>query len=949
MKNHFRYFQRDEKSPWIAVHDEGAENEARAQGAVRLTPLCTNKQLGNLEGTDIPRDVRFYGPFYADIDDKHDLQAAIRSGVRLMDRLMKDYGVLEQDIQLFLSGSKGIHLFLPPCSFGLERSVVRLPQIFKEMAKTLYVPGLDLQPYSLRNAFRLPNVKRSDGAYRVPVSGAELRELDPEGYRDLCSKPRNDYAHPRPTGKSYPLLMALFEGAQEAAKRSERPTAEPTTVLASVLRDKFKDEMPPCISALADGKVDETKNFNQVAFQAAVFAARMSPEGLGVFEPIFSRISDNTSSSQYGSSRARLEHLEAGYYYARATPGYEFSCNAMRSVLKHRVCGDCPLEAAQIVGTPEDAARVMGLNVRSDGYFDETAKNPRRISTFVLEPDHIYSEIMEDGAIRRVGTVATVKTNGNSVGRVYLDESAWTNRAAFLRALNGIGNLSYLGGDADLQKIKYVTMAEPDLPEKIRVHEMGMHISKVNDREVRTYVGRGKSINSLRMPDTFNFDGLPLYESFLLQGNHLAVDNAEARAALTLLLQLNDLKVMAILVGWNAATHLKAHLHALYRQFPSVNLWGNQSAGKTTTAQYACLLGGVDFVTEHEVMNIPISTPYSWLDSLSNAATTPMIWDEVNRSANRMPAKNYAKACEMLKATWNGQGANKGTLGGTSSSQGISIRTYHMVRPVIFCSEQQPALPALVDRAIGVMMTKAGLKGRREVLHDLRDRLPGLRKLANLLLVAALRTPTTEVAQMFREADKAMPDEMRERPRYGMATCMLGLRWLQKVCEDAQLLDDDLDQLLQQAQAALLEHVAAVKAAHDSQDLSSEVDKAMGELFEILDLGVQFSNDIPGVPPPPLRLGVNFTVISRAGRELLYLDVRSAHSAYLRHVRAKGQEVILDQLKDFIVLSKQEDYVESYVQDPSILANRFAMVLDLKKAGKRGLPVELLGEAKSEF
>lgn len=945
MKHHYRYYQRDEKSPWIAVHDDEAEREARAQGAVRLTPLCTNKQLGNFEGTDLPRDVRFFGPFYADIDNKGDLQAAIDSGVRFVDRLIGDYGVAERDIQVFLSGSKGVHIFVPPSAFGLERSVARLPQIFKEMAKVLYVPGLDLQPYSLRNAFRLVNVQRSDGAYRVPVSVAELRELDPEGYRDLCSKPRLDYDHPRPSGVSYPPLIALFEAAAEAAKKAARPNVEPSTVLPAVLRDKFKDELPPCMVALGDGKVDTSKNFNEVAFQAAVFAARLSPDGYGVFDPVFDRMADNIESSQYSTPRLRREHLDGCYHYVRNS-SYQFSCNAMRSVLKHRVCADCVLQAAEVVETPEDAARVVGLGVRADGYFDETSKTPRRISTFVVEPEHVYSEIMDDGSVRRVGTVANVKTNGTSVGRVFLEEEAWTNRQAFLRSLKGLGNLSFLGGDADLQKIKFVTMSEPDLPEKIRVTTMGMHISTINDREVRTYVERDRSINSVRMPDTHNFDGIPQYEPFLLKGNHNQVPDEVATEALKLLLQMNDIKVVGTMVGWVTATHLKAHLHYLYRQFPPLNAWGNQSSGKTTTARIVCVLGGVDFIRDHEEMNVPSSTPFAWLDSLSNCSSVPVLWDELNRTAKRMTAEGYAKACEMLKATWDGSGANKGTI--RSHSNGVGIRTYKMVRPAIYCSEQPPTNLALVDRSVSVLFTRQGMKGKRDIHQQLRERIAGLRKLAYVLLVAALKTPTSDVAAMFKAADKEMP-EMKERPRYGLAVCLMGLYWLKKVCADAEMLDDELAGLLDKAADAVKTRAAAVKESQDHEEMVSEVDRAMGEMFEILDLAVQVDKGLANVNPP-LRAGIHFQIVNRAGRSLLYIDVRSAHSAYLRHARAKGVDVVLDQLKDFMILARVEEYVDSFVQDTAILGGRFAMVVDLKKAKKRGLPVEMLGEnAYEEF
>ena len=45
----------------------------------------------------------------------------------------------------------------------------------------------------------------------------------------------------------------------------------------------------------------------------------------------------------------------------RSTERYNFSCNAMRSVLKGRPCDECPLEAVKVVDSPESAARELAL------------------------------------------------------------------------------------------------------------------------------------------------------------------------------------------------------------------------------------------------------------------------------------------------------------------------------------------------------------------------------------------------------------------------------------------------------------------------------------------------------------------------------------------------------------------------------------------------------------
>lgn len=944
MRNQYRYFQRGEKTPWIAVPDDGAEAAARADNAVRLTVLSTSKILGGIEGDVVPKEVKFYGPLYFDIDHKGDLPLAIESANRLVTKLIDEYGMDPADIDVFLSGSKGLHLFIDPTAFGLSRSTLHLPAIYRQMAVALFVSGVDMQVYSLRNAFRLVNIQRDDGKYRVQVTVEELRGLNEARYRELVSGPRPDFRPPAKTGMLYNQLHILFEHAQQQARKLLRDVKDSSAVYAPILKQHFEAEAPPCMLQFAEGKRAENKTFNEVATQVAVFAARLNPDGLGAFEPIYERIADNQHSSSYDSYRSRREHMDGQLAYMRNQTQWTFSCNATRSVLRNRCCEECPLEAAVVVETPEDAAKVVGIAARPDGYFDTTQKSPRRLSTFLLEPQYIYNEVMEDGQTRRVGTVAAVKANGNTLGEVTLDERAWLNRTQFLQSLTGISNLSFFGGDGDIQKLKYVTMSDNDLPERSKVNEMGLHIQTINDREVRTYVESSGSINSLMMKDTMVFDeASPFAPPFLLQ-QRLQMVNADddmAREGLKHLLRLNETHIMGALVGWAAACHIKQHLMNLHRQFPLVNLWGNAGNGKTTIAAYACVLGGVDFISQHEVLNVPTSTPFVWLDSISSSRTTPLIWDEVNRSGERMPPKRYAAVMELLKGAFNGQVAGKGAL--SANGRGASVRKYPLVRPTIFCSEQPADMPAVVDRAIQLLLTKQALDERDGHDRKLRPCLDGLKRIAFTLMCASLDTPAMEFNDILNSHIDAMPANVRNRQRYGIGVALTGMTWLRSVMSERGLLDAELISLLDEAEQAVRGHVQWMSEEEASRKTSTEVDKVIADIMEIIDKGQQKDAGVDGIHAP-LRGGVHYICNGKGGRKLLYVDARSAHSAYLAEARRKGTTVMLDELSTFVKLAKQEDYCIGLFQDQAILGGRIALGVDVDKAHQRGLPTYYLGQ-----
>lgn len=950
MKNHYRYFQRGEKTPWIVVTDDQAEMQARAQQGVRLTILATNKRIAQLEEGDPPKDMKYYGPFYADIDSADDLKLAIESAQALVKRLHEDYLIGERDIQIYLSGGKGLHIIVPPEAFGLDRSVPRLPQVYAEMARELYVSGMDMQVYSARNAFRLVNVKREkDGKFRIQITMEELAGLDEKIYRKLVSEPRQGWKEPTASGQVYTAFAALFTGCQEIAKKNEKPIDDASLLHAPQLKQNFDTEMPPCMDLMCKGKVQEQKSFNLVVQQAAIFMARLDPSGIGRFKPVIAQMADNIkiASASCPTTRLKREHIEGQYAYYRTASKYSFSCNAMRSVIRGRPCDDCPIEAAKLVENPADAAEMMGIKVRSDGYFDQSQKAPRRISTFILEPEHVYMQAQENGEIRRVGTVASVSMNGQRMGTVMLDEQSWANRQAFLKSLSGIGNLGFLGSENDLQKLKFVTMSDADLPEKTMVKEMGMHVNRIRDKEIRTYVEKGISINSLRQHNTFTFDGSNDGAPFLLSQSHnMAKEgDAEAAEAIELMLDMNDPVTIATAVGWAVACHLKPHLMHLYRQFPLVNMWGGIGSGKTTTARYICAIAGVDYITEHEEMNVPGSTPYAMLDSLSNNSSVPVLWDELNKGARRMDERKYAAACEMLKGCFNGQAIKKGELQqGTKS--GIGIRNYKLVRPAIFCSEEQPENSALIDRSLNLLMFKGNLNAQK--LLQLRARLPAIHRVAVTLMLQALLTPTDEVAKLFIETYERVPDALDERPRHSYCVALLGLVWLRQVLVQQNIATPQTIARLLQAEGQLLEGTQQHLDDVDVRRKRSQVDKAMGDIFELMDKAIvaEKMNKTSHLLIP----GVHFQVKVIPGRRVLNMDVRSVHSAYLQYARGKGVQVVLDDLQTFIRLARQEDYVEGLFHgNREVLDGRATLQLDLDKAQSRGLPIEFLGHLLEEF
>jgi putative DNA primase/helicase len=101
------------------------------------------------------------------------------------------------DIQFFCSGGKGFHAVIPAAFFGLEAGHHALPLIYRRIAQgwasELHLPTLDLSMYAMGKGkmFRLPNVRRSNGRFKVPLSRDDLGYASIEDLLSMSESPRN--------------------------------------------------------------------------------------------------------------------------------------------------------------------------------------------------------------------------------------------------------------------------------------------------------------------------------------------------------------------------------------------------------------------------------------------------------------------------------------------------------------------------------------------------------------------------------------------------------------------------------------------------------------------------------------------------------------------------------------------------------------------------------------
>jgi hypothetical protein len=925
----YKYYQVGEKGQWILITEEAdTEQQAIAAGARKLTMLSVSEAID--ETTD-RADLSYKGPFNADIDNKHDLMEAARSTQALVSKLL-DLQVPEQAIQVYASGSKGFHVIVPESVFSSGRALKNLPAIYKEMALELYVLGMDFQVYSggRGTCWRLPNIQRDNGKYRVPITLEELFSFKEHHYDQFVSNPRILPAPVIDPSERAHGMEALMERAK---KKVRAKPAQPEPIADDRLAE-FKEEPPACVVDLADYKVKASRNFNEVALQFGIFLARSGMEDTAS-SSLISRLASNGSSQSYSTPRSREDHLTGLVGYLNYTPSKKFSCAAMRSVIATRPCPDCSLCKAG-----EEEAEVgedLGLVERSDGYYILSPNGDRRISTFILKATNVFLEQSQSGkSVRRVGATVEIVRNDEILGKASFSEQGWVSKSTFKGELKGIGNLAFYGSEDDIQRIKHITLDEDqEMGEIVQVKSAGMHTHRLAGKNIRVYVEPGFSINQYRVRGTHSLtDRVTAPPSIHTTELPTDGDGAVSETLLNLF-RVNTPYAVAQILGWTVACHLKTHLMERYSQFPLLSLWGNAGAGKSMTSTLFAWLNGCNYSLHDSPVSMSSITPWAMIRYCSSSTTVPRILEEYNKS--KISIRKYDQLGEIMKMSWNGQMIARGTIKKSSvegGGGGAHVEETPICAPLLIVSEQAPQMPALQQRSVQVKLNPQDIHGREDHFFQTVAEEDHLRQVSKALVFSALKTDIAWVEKAMEHANALLPPILTDRPRYSYQVLVMGLMFMRKVCTDLNL-HHTVDEALFGLETELLSHITE-KAVEISRDkMRTEADLVME------DIGLMAQMTING-GATWISSPAHYTIRNN----VIYFDLAVMFATYKQYKTASREKLIIENSSQFKQLVAQEPY---FVTDQSIdgasalRITRAVLELDMEKMQEKGLDVTMYG------
>ena len=340
----YRQGDRDHEK-WQWTEDNELSREKFKNYRYRTIP-----ELFEFKIEDGKPEPRRWGNFYFDLDDKDDQELTVIDARKIIEGAEADFGVPREVWQIWLSGSKGIHLKLPAHCFGLAKGDPELPYIYKGVAREFFhrfdLSTADMSIYNMGQGrmFRRENIKRENGKYKVPITLGELMNKSFADLIPLCDAPRKIDIVKVP-GKPSKALMQLAADAKVSLKEKARRAANSRS--PDEIKKILGDDHPKCIELIIndDSEVDPLcRNFNFIAQTLTRYCHMKGMDKAESVEFCQEFIEGYEGSSSLKTPKARKKNFENRW---KSMKGSDFECFHARCLQVEGIreaCRKCPVE-----------------------------------------------------------------------------------------------------------------------------------------------------------------------------------------------------------------------------------------------------------------------------------------------------------------------------------------------------------------------------------------------------------------------------------------------------------------------------------------------------------------------------------------------------------------------------------------------------------------------------
>lgn len=272
-----------------------------------------------------------YGDLYLDFDSEDDFELARQDAMTTLAFFKVVFRLHEEDVKIYFSGKKGLHLIVPKEILGIEPHK-HLNLIFKTIAQHLssFIKNntLDLVIYDPRRLFRIPNSQHEKtNLHKIQLAPYELKQLAYDEILALAVKPRAQFGkRPRINNFANAQYKTYIDRMERELKSPKRSLRHETTLKCT----------PPCVEHILEHGSHKGMRNNTVAALASFYKAR----GYELEQALDEVVEWNATKNRPPVSKGELTKTVNSIYHGSSLYG----CTKLKDV---SICDEnkCPLKA----------------------------------------------------------------------------------------------------------------------------------------------------------------------------------------------------------------------------------------------------------------------------------------------------------------------------------------------------------------------------------------------------------------------------------------------------------------------------------------------------------------------------------------------------------------------------------------------------------------------------
>lgn len=843
-------------------------------------------------------DQKYFGPFYIDIDNEDSLEEALRDTKQVVKYLAVGFSLKpDTDLKIFATGKKGFHIEVNPSVFMDSKFKPLLPYRYKLMAAGVQKATnvkLDMVVYSGKKGrmWRIPNVQRSNGNFKVELSYEEILVEDIDFIEKAMLAPRK-LSEPFKKVARNALAESWFKASEITIVQTKQTVADEALL---------NNDVPDCIAKLkALDAINSNARFNSLVLNAATYGARIgwdTSKAYNFFKPML-----DYPSSVYKTVEDKKFHFENVYGFVAENEDYKFDCGFICKVVDNPQCNSCPVKLGDGV---EEADAEFGIFVKNNNYYMTSPEGARRLTGFVIKI--IFDVVMESGEV--LYDLKLTNARGR-VKHVTVPEHIFSNKAGFSKYLS------------------------PDFPIWCSERELAMiawHLRKddPNEQVGRDFIGLHWIDNSWHYANEHgsislkgDIDRVKVNAKSLtivntkLDFDWPSLDAEETKELVENLLNFNVPQVVVPIVGWFLSAFLKPHFDKEFSQFPLLFLFGEAGAGKTSSGLVCRRLFAM---ADSALKSIADVTQFSLMAACNSSNLVPLILDEYKPMM--MKEAQAQLVSRLIRGAYNSSRGERGT-----ATQ--EIIPYYYRAPIMLLGEQSIIETAVQHRVIEVQLTRAYLQEHPECkkhLDALRDQ--HIESLGKDFLSLSMSIKPSELKTRFNKHLEVYSRtiQLPERPVYNHTVLRTTFDFF---IDYLQLKGLNMKEFIDSKFLEYERHVKQGNSIIDSILNKNDVVKIL-DIFNLL-ADIQAS-------PFPLLQNVHYSYSGAAGE--LYLDLETIFPLFSKYNMDYKLGLYDMGSTSFMKMLQKEPFCKS-IGRSNVIGKKFKLVATLDIASSEQYKVNL--------